>query len=294
MIKGYVTLVLHAHLPYIRHPKTPASSEERWLFEAISETYMPFIDIFQRLHDDGVNFNLTCAATHGFLPLMVPAPESIRAQVGIGYDLDYNYIKPFISPDGTRIQTGIKYYKVTGTENKDIYDPLLAENIAQNHAEDFIKSRIDEINFLSNKMDKPPIIVCPYDAELFGHWWYDGPKWLEAFLRKSFTSQSDFELIHLNEYLYRHPVLQICSPQPNSWGRDNYNNFWLNEKTDWMYRQLHTASSYAAKRFNDHIYRFNKICDDIISNNIDEKWLNYINSLDNIFPFIDYKIYANS
>lgn len=234
----------------------------------------------------------------------------------------------------------MKYYRVTGNENKEIYEPETAKRTAEYHAEEFIKSKINQINTLSNRMQKTPILVCPFDAELFGHWWYDGPNWLESFLRKSSNEQANFDLIHLNEYLNRQPVLQVCNPQPNSWGRENYNNFWLNESNDWMYKFLHTSSKrltslanktpnasgilksalnqaarelllaqssdwsfilsanscpeYAKKRFNDHIYRFNKICDDIINNDIDEHWLNYINSLDNIFPFIDYKLYANN
>ena len=41
MRKGYLALVLHAHLPFVRHPEYPEFLEEDWLFEAISETYVP-------------------------------------------------------------------------------------------------------------------------------------------------------------------------------------------------------------------------------------------------------------
>ena len=60
MEKGYLSLVLHAHLPYVRHPEYKSFLEEDWLFEAITETYIPLIRAFQRLSDDGVDFRLTC------------------------------------------------------------------------------------------------------------------------------------------------------------------------------------------------------------------------------------------
>ncbi len=59
MEKGYLSLVLHAHLPYVRHPEYKSFLEEDWLFEAITETYIPLIRVFQRLTDDGVDFRLT-------------------------------------------------------------------------------------------------------------------------------------------------------------------------------------------------------------------------------------------
>src|SRR4051795_10172692 len=50
---GYFSLVLHAHLPFVRHPEYPEFLEEDWLYEAITEVYLPLIFIFQSLHDAG-------------------------------------------------------------------------------------------------------------------------------------------------------------------------------------------------------------------------------------------------
>ena len=41
MYKGYLCLVLHTHLPFVRHPEEEYFLEENWLFEAITETYIP-------------------------------------------------------------------------------------------------------------------------------------------------------------------------------------------------------------------------------------------------------------
>ena len=59
MSSGSLALVLHAHLPFVRHPEHEEFLEEDWLFEAITETYLPLLDMMQRLVRDGVPFKLT-------------------------------------------------------------------------------------------------------------------------------------------------------------------------------------------------------------------------------------------
>ena len=63
MRKGYLALVLHAHLPFVRHPEYPDFLEEDWLFEAITETYLPLWQVFEGLIRDGVPFRLTMSFT---------------------------------------------------------------------------------------------------------------------------------------------------------------------------------------------------------------------------------------
>src|SRR3954471_15445156 len=60
---GYLALVLHAHLPFVRHPEHEEFLEEDWLFEAITETYLPLIAMMQRLVRDEVPFQLTMTVT---------------------------------------------------------------------------------------------------------------------------------------------------------------------------------------------------------------------------------------
>lgn len=57
MHKGYLALVLHGHLPYVRHPEHENFLEEDWLYEAITETYVPLIMVFERLVNDKVMLN---------------------------------------------------------------------------------------------------------------------------------------------------------------------------------------------------------------------------------------------
>src|SRR5207247_9952725 len=63
MPSGYLALILHAHLPFVRHPEHEHFLEEGWLFEAIGETYVPRLGMMQRLVNDGVPFKLTMAIT---------------------------------------------------------------------------------------------------------------------------------------------------------------------------------------------------------------------------------------
>ncbi len=63
MAIGYLSLVLHAHLPFVRHPEYPDFLEEDWLYEAISETYIPLLVAFNTLRKEGVRFRLTMSMT---------------------------------------------------------------------------------------------------------------------------------------------------------------------------------------------------------------------------------------
>src|ERR1700758_5359568 len=62
-MQGYLSIVLHAHLPFVRHPEHERFLEENWLFEAITETYIPLLKMMQRLVADAVPFRLTMSIT---------------------------------------------------------------------------------------------------------------------------------------------------------------------------------------------------------------------------------------
>ena len=90
-------------------------------------------------------------------------------------------------------------------------------------------------------MDRQPLVLSPYDAELFGHWWYEGIEFLDYFIRKACYDQKAFELITPDEYLRRYPTHQIASPSPSSWGEEGYWKVWLNETNEWIYPHLRVA-----------------------------------------------------
>ena len=73
---GYLCLVLHAHLPFVRHPEYEDFLEEDWLYEAITETYIPLLDAFEGLERDGVDWRLTMSVTPS-LAAMLADPHAL-------------------------------------------------------------------------------------------------------------------------------------------------------------------------------------------------------------------------
>jgi len=160
----------------------------------------------------------------------------------IGFTLDFDYIKPYIHPDGIRINTGMKYWRITGdTEEKAPYQPQLAKDKAASHAGNFLFNRQKQIEHLYPQMNRKPIIVAPYDAELFGHWWFEGPQWIESLARKIFNDQDTVEMITPSEYLKEYSTNQVAMPSQSSWGYKGFSEYWLEASNDWIYPHLHEA-----------------------------------------------------
>lgn len=158
----------------------------------------------------------------------------------IGFDLDEEYLKPHTHRTGHRHFTGLKYYRITGrTDDKKPYCPAAARKRASEHAVEFRFNREKQCEWLSGGMnDLPALIVAPYDAELFGHWWFEGPDWL-GFLLRGLAGSPTLETITIPEYLRRHPRLQMAQPAFSSWGQGGYSSVWLEASNDWIYPHLH-------------------------------------------------------
>jgi 1,4-alpha-glucan branching enzyme len=259
----------------------------------------------------------------------------------IGFDLDYNYVRPYLHEDGVRRNIGIKYHRVTGRValgDKAPYDPGRARDTAAAHAGNFLFNRERQVDYLAGLMGRPPIISSLYDAELYGHWWFEGPDFLEFLLKKIHYDQSVFKTITPPEYLALVPEQQVADPEPSSWGDKGYHEVWLNGTNDWIYPHLHiiaermirlanahanaggvlrralnqaarevllaqssdwaflmtvgTARSYSERRTREHVDRFLALFHQITENRVDEGYLSQLESKDNIFPTIDYRVYA--
>lgn len=428
-LSGSLALVLHAHLPFVRHPEHEEFHEEDWLYEAIVETYIPLLRMLRQLAaekapvrltltmtpslcemlrdpllqgraerylargaelarseiertigDPGLNelarfyhrrFSeaqsfytrelnrdivgafaqlqvegmieiITCAATHGFLPLMDGYPEAMRAQIligrdsyvecfgrepagiwlpecayvapvgrilqeanirwfvvdahgvmfgqpkprfaiyspyytpagpavfgrdrdssrqvwsqregypgdpayrdfyrDIGQDLPMEYLGKHLPTDHRRY-TGIKYHRITGSgQHKEYYNLGWAAAAADSHAGHFLDSRVKQIEHLRTVLPVEPIVLSPFDAELFGHWWFEGPEFLNLFLRKAAFDQKTFRLSTPSDYLKRNPTQQLLAPSASSWGNKGYWEVWLDQCNSWIYPHLHGAA----------------------------------------------------
>ena len=439
MPSGYLMVILHAHLPYVRHPEYDRFLEERWFFEAVTETYIPLIKFFDLLRDEGTPFKLTlsisptlanmmedpllrsrcvrhldmmihlaeqecrrtrdwhdvnflarmykrlfeearttfvercgtrlaaafrefaesghlelitCAGTHGFLPMLDSEPHAVRAQVfsamheherifgskpkgmwvpecayypgldgvlaeagvryfvvdshgienaaprplfgvnapvycpsgvaafgrhpttsklvwsskvgypadltyreyyrDIGYDLDDDYLDPFRYAQGVRSPTGIKYHRITGPgEDKHLYNPDWAAGTAYSHAQDFANRCRDQAHRSRRHMPFPSVIVSPYDAELFGHWWFEGPQWLYQLMREV-AGGGDLELGTPGQYLATYPIQQRATPSASTWGHKGYNVHWVNPSTEPIWPPLHEAAARMRQTVENH------------------------------------------
>ena len=185
-------------------------------------------------------------------------------------------------------------------------------------------------------------MVAPYDAELFGHWWFEGPLWLEEVLRLANENNSDVQTISCGDYLQLYSTHQTATPSASTWGDQGYSSYWINEENDWIYPYLHqaeeemeklasdlygltvtplqeralnqaarcillaqasdwpfilksgTTRDYASKRITDHLARFNYLHDCIRKNNLNERYLLALETMDNIFPEIDFRVFSSS
>src|SRR5438876_2795965 len=157
----------------------------------------------------------------------------------VGFDLPVEHLGPVAR--GSRKFSGVKYHRITGSrDQKQLYDRAAAENAAAKHASHFLEQRRHQIREI-NEFGLDPVVVVPFDAELFGHWWFEGPRFLERFIRKV-AAQRDFSLITPSEYLAAHPTQQIVEPAASTWGENGHLAVWLDPSNAWIYPHLQVAA----------------------------------------------------
>ncbi len=84
-------------------------------------------------------------------------------------------------------EVGLKAARVTGKtvepQDKAPYDPALAADVLGTHVKDFVETVVARLRSLRQQHGREALVVAAYDTELFGHWWHEGPAWLEGVLR---------------------------------------------------------------------------------------------------------------
>ena len=90
-------------------------------------------------------------------------------------------------------------------------------------------------------MDRPPLIVAPYDAELFGHWWFEGPIFLEQVILAAI--EYNLPLTTPSKFLEHNSIQQVTELAASSWGDQGFFDVWLDDKCGWIYPHIFTANT---------------------------------------------------
>ncbi len=140
---------------------------------------------------------------------------------------------------------GHKYWRVTDSKadlaDKEEYVPENTLGPLEEQSDHFVK--IIEKIVLENQGDnRPPVVVSPYDSELFGHWWFEGPEWLYRVIKK-LNKGGVVETITLGEYYEKYPPEEVVTLPEGSWGEGGFHYVWLNENTEWTWKHIYEIES---------------------------------------------------
>lgn len=170
----------------------------------------------------------------------------------LAYDRDWDYIGSFMHPEGIRFDTGLKMHRISGdTEEKDFYVRDWAEQQIGKNALDFAQTLEQHLQAHESQTFPPFLVTAPFDAELFGHWWFEGPEFLGQVVER--LEEFGIETITPALFLERHfRDLQTVHVSMNTWGRKGYGDVWINERNEWMLRHLHMMETQLVKDVADY------------------------------------------
>ena len=138
---------------------------------------------------------------------------------------------------------GLRFWRITDSRGdfgtKIPYDPKLAAEKAGLQATHFVRL-VRETAEAATKADGKPALICsPYDSELFGHWWFEGPMWLEHVARD--MRREGVTPVTLGEALEVVPPRATLSLPEGSWGEGGDHRVWLNRDTEWTWDRVYSA-----------------------------------------------------
>ena len=137
---------------------------------------------------------------------------------------------------------GLRYWRLTGPDvdlgDKDLYNPGAAAEQTRSHARHFCGLIRERVHEGTRGDDDPAVITAPFDTELFGHWWAEGPQWIGHVLRE-LHGDPDVAVATLGEINARVEPRAIISLPEGSWGEGGFHNVWLNEDTAWTWAAVY-------------------------------------------------------
>ncbi len=180
-----------------------------------------------------------------------------------GYPGDPNYL----DFHKKRWPGGHRYWKISGPRvdmaDKEPYYPHAAAERVASHAAHFLHLVRETLQPGFSK-ELPPILCSPFDAELFGHWWFEGPMWLEAVARNLNDYPNDIALINCSDYLDRFPRAGFIAMHEGSWGAEGTNHVWMNPDTAWTYTHIYPAELFTREVCSGHRWRESELSQRIV------------------------------
>jgi 1,4-alpha-glucan branching enzyme len=158
-----------------------------------------------------------------------------------GYPGDANYLEFHKK----RWPGGHRYWRITGPKidlgEKQPYHPAVAQQRTRDHAGHFAHITHNVLQYHGKNGAGMPVLTAPFDAELFGHWWFEGPEWLKNVALEYARPESQVKLISCAEYLDRFSPSGFVALPEGSWGANSNNSVWLNEDTAWTWKHIYPA-----------------------------------------------------
>jgi len=140
--------------------------------------------------------------------------------------------------------SGMQYWRVTGPRidlgRKDWYHPDWAQARAEEHARHYAGLVEELLRTYHDESGRYGIVSSNYDAELFGHWWFEGIDWLKRVLQ--LLAESDqVGLTTASDFVASHPPEQVMAIPESSWGTGGNHWTWDNPEVKWMWEPIHAA-----------------------------------------------------
>ncbi len=168
----------------------------------------------------------------------------------LGYPLDFDYR----DPNRRAGTSGLAYWRITGEKvdaaNKDDYHPDWASYKVEQHAEHFAHLVGDQLRSYNHANGAYGVVAASFDADLFGHWWFEGIVWLGKVLRH-LTNNPDVDLTTTSAFLAQHPPTDTVDLRESSWGIGGLHFLWDNQENHWMWSAIHDAED-RMERLADH------------------------------------------
>jgi 1,4-alpha-glucan branching enzyme len=175
-----------------------------------------------------------------------------------GYPGDANYLEFHKK----RWPGGNRYWRITGPRvdlgDKQPYYPDAAHNRTRDHASHFAHITSEVLRVHGKNGPGMPILTAPFDAELFGHWWFEGPEWLKNVALEYSRPESQLRLITCAEYLDQYSPTGFVALPEGSWGAESNNSVWLNENTAWTWKHIYPAELAVHQLANSGLWRGNR------------------------------------